>query len=140
MANNNAFFKEESVRLGLVESDVIAGRQALPLAEVMGEELTLIAVARTHWNKDGESGDKPGMVFTEYPDNWVKASGDNVQANIFAWARKAGCPENDDYEGCPFENFNALNEQLAAIGGLRLMFVRSKTSKGQPFNQIVFID
>lgn len=133
-------FKQVSQSKGLVESDLIAARTPLPLVEVMGEEITLIGVVRTHWKKNGEEGDRPGMIFEEYPDNWVKASGTNVQRNIYAWAEQAGCPKDPISEECPFENFDALNKELKEAGGLRVMFVRAKTSDGNPFNKLVILD
>lgn len=133
-------FKEASRKSGLIESDLIADRTAIPLAEVIGEELTLTAVVRTHWKKGDEEGDRPGMIFDEYKDVWVKASGTNIQKNIYAWAEQAGCPEDPDCDECPFTDFDALNNELKAAGGLRVKFVRAKTSTGNPFNKLVFLD
>lgn len=133
-------FKELSKKSGLVESDIIAARVPLPLVEITGEELTLTAVCRTHWKKGMEEGDRPGLIFEEYPDNWVKASGQNIQQNIYAWAQAAGCKPDPDCPECPFVDFDALNNELKAQGGLKLMIVRSKTSAGNPFNKIVFPD
>lgn len=129
-------FKEVSKRAGLVESDILMGRDPLPLSEVMGEELVLIGVARTHWKKNGEEGDRPGMIFEEYPENWVKASGVNIQRNIYAWAEQAGCPADPDTPDCPFVDFDALNAELKAAGGVHVMFTRGKTSGGNPFNKM----
>lgn len=133
-------FKQVSAQNGLVESDLIAARTALPLAEILGEELKLTAVVRTHWKKGDEEGDRPGMIFDDYPNNWVKASGQNIQANIFAWATAANCPADPDTPECPFLNFDPLNEELSKQGGLKLMIVRSKTAAGNPFNKMVFLD
>lgn len=133
-------FKKISQEKGLIESDLIAGRSAIPLAEIIGEELTLTAVVRTHWNKDGAEGDRPGMIFREIDNVWVKASGENIQNNIYAWAEQAGCPDDPDSEGCPFKNFDALNSELEEAGGLRVKFVRAKTSNGRDRNQLVILD
>lgn len=129
-------FKEVSKRAGLVESEILMGREPLPLSEIMGEELVLTAVARTHWKKNGDEGDRPGMIFDEYPENWVKASGTNIQKNIYAWAQQAGCTPDPDCPDCPFVDFDALNKELKEAGGVHVMFTRSKTSTGNPFNKM----
>ena len=132
-------FKKISQAKGLIENDLLVGRVALPLREVLGEELTLTHVVRSHWNKDGEEGDRAVMLFKEYPDNYIPASGDNVPRNIFAWAESANCPRDDSVD-VPFANFDALNAEFASIGGLHIMVVRAKTSKGHDRNQLVILD
>lgn len=133
-------FKKISQNKGLIENDLLIGRLSLPLREVLGEELTLTHVVRSHWNKDGEEGDRVVMLFKEYPDNFVPASGDNVPQNIFAWAESANCPRDEDCIDVPFVNFDNLNAEFADIGGLHIMVVRGKTSKGHDRNQLVLLD
>lgn len=129
-------FKESAKRLGAVEDDLIADKTKAKLDTIVGEVVTLRGIARTRFDKDGEKGAYPAIVFEEYPDNFF-SGGTLFERAIYGWAEEMGCEKDDDPD-CPYCDFTPVNEELKHQS-VKLTFFKSVKRNGQPLNKFKFI-
>lgn len=129
-------FKESAKRIGAVEDDLIADKTKAKLDTIVGEVVTLRGIARTRFDKDGEKGAYPAIVFDEYPDYFF-SGGTLFERAIYGWAEEMGCEKDDDSD-CPYCDFTPVNEELNHQT-VKLMFFKSVKRNGQPLNKFKFV-
>lgn len=130
-------FKETARRVGAVEDELIADKTKAKIDTIVGEVVTLKGIARTRFEKDGEKGSYPAIVFEEHPENFYSA-GTLFERAVSGWAEETGCPTDDDPD-CPYSDFTPLNEELKKQK-VRLVFFRSVKRNGQPINKFKFVE
>lgn len=130
-------FKASAKRIGAVEDDLIADKTKGKLDDIVGEVVTLRGIARTRFNKDGEEGAYPAIVFDEYPDKFF-SGGTLFERAIFGWAEEMGC-ETDDNPDCPYCDFTPVNDELNKQN-IQLVFFKSTKRNGQPLNKFKFVN